>query len=73
MIANPNAPSYSECIHEAVADLGTAQPHIQVLRLVSSLYDVPLAMVRQDCQEMWLRLRRAEADKGGSRGQQGSR
>lgn len=57
--------NYQECITSVVRDLGTAVPHIQVLKMIAWLFDTPLSAVRADCQTIWGRQRRMENNRGG--------
>lgn len=64
MIGNPNrepdCATYAECISVTVRDLGTSTPHIQVAKLISWLYDVPVGSVMRDCQDVWGKIRSVE-------------
>lgn len=67
MIVNLTRPidftTYGECLLHAVKDLGTSTPDQQTLRLMSWLFSLPISVVKQDCQEVWQRLRRSEQDR----------
>jgi len=58
--------NYGETINFVVRDLGTATPHIQVLKAVAWMFGVTLADVRADCQEQWARHRRQDQNRGGT-------
>lgn len=60
MFINPRKESYAtyeEVLDAVLRDMGTATPHIQALKLIAYLFDTNVGVVKQDCQERFLRLR----------------
>ena len=56
--------TYSECLHSAVKDLGTATPHIQVVKLIAWLFSVSVQDVKTDCRAVWLYYRQQDISRG---------
>jgi hypothetical protein len=58
--ASTSGVTYHMAIRQAVRDLGTATPHVQVLKLLSWMYGPPVGHVIKDCNEEWHKMRRNE-------------